>query len=209
MREAPPEPRANPRKTSSIVKLGPVDCAVLSAAVQAIPEAVWQAENAAKPNKFEALDTTSHIVLRFINGPLDWRRSHDRPAWPQWRDLVEPVMAQAVSPYGYARGVFPRVMLARMRPGGVIHPHIDANPAAKWPHKIHVPLSTNPDVACFFGSQEHHFPVGEAVEVNNLGPHWVKNQGSTDRVHLIFEYFDADQPDPDWLAPLLNGGAAR
>ena len=34
-------------------------------------------------------------------------------------------------------------MLARMAPGGVIHPHQDANPAAKWPHKIHVPIVTN------------------------------------------------------------------
>jgi aspartyl/asparaginyl beta-hydroxylase (cupin superfamily) len=105
-------------------------------------------------------------------------------------------------------GVFPRVMLARMPPGGVIHPHIDANPAAKWPHKIHVPLSTNPGVVSFFGGEEHNFPVGEAVEVNNLGPHWVRNDGDTDRVHLIFEYYDADQPEPDWLEPFLRRYAA-
>ncbi len=55
----------------------------------------------------------------------------------------------------------------------------------------------------FFGGAEHHFPPGEAVEVNNLGPHWVRNGGDTDRIHLIFEYYDADQPDPDWLELLL------
>ena len=125
------------------------------------------------------------------------------------RGLVEPVLTQAVREYGYARGVFPRVMLARMPAGGVIHPHIDANPAAKWPHKIHVPITTNPQVTSFFGEQTHHFPAGEAVEVNNLGPHWVRNGGDTDRIHLIFEYYDADQPEPGWLAPLLTAGAAR
>jgi hypothetical protein len=209
MSAIPSGPAANPRKTTTVRKLGPVDIVALRAAVLAIPEAVWDAENAGKPNKFEALDATRHIVFRFIDSPRDWRGSHDRPAWAQWRSLLEPVLAQAVGGYGYARGVFPRVMLARMAPGGVIHPHIDANPAAKWPHKIHVPVTTNAGVTCFFGGEEHHFPPGEAIEVDNLGPHWVRNGGDTDRAHLIFEYYDADQPDPSWLEPFLLAGAAR
>ena len=114
---------ANPRKTTTVRNLGQVDIAELRAAVLAIPEAVWDAENANKPNKFEVLDETRHIVFRFIDSPRDWRRSHDRAAWPQWRGVLEPVLAQAVRGYGYARGVFPRVMFARLPPGGVIHPH--------------------------------------------------------------------------------------
>jgi len=202
-------PAANPRKTTTVRRLGLVDVDALRVAVLAIPEAMWDAENAAKPNKFEALDATRHIVFRFIDSPRDWRGSHDRPAWGPWRALLEPVLAQAVQVYGYAQGVYPRVMLARMAAGGVIHPHIDANPAAKWPHKIHVPLTTNAQVVSCFGGAEHRFPVGEAVEVNNLRPHWVRNGGDGDRIHLIFEYYDADQPDPDWLEPFLMAGAAR
>ncbi len=202
-------PAANPRKTTTIRKLGPVDITALSAAVAMIPESVWQAENAAKPNKFEALDDTRHIVFRFIDGPREWRRSHDRPAWPHWRAMLEPVLAQAVAQYGYARGVFPRVMLAKMPSGGMIYPHIDANPAAKWPHKIHVPIFTSPGVICFFGGAQHHLPVGAAVEVDNLGPHWVRNPGPSDRIHLVFEYYDADQPDPLWLEPFLRGDLVR
>ena len=202
-------PVANPRKTTSIRRLGPVEMTALTTAVMAIPQDVWNVENAAKPNKFDVLDATRHIVFRFIDSPLDWRRSHDRTAWPGWRCVLEPVLAQAVRGFGYARGVFPRVMLARMAPGGIIHPHIDANPAAKWPHKIHVPVVTNPEVVCFFGGSHHHFPIGEAVEVDNLGPHWVRNSGETDRIHLIFEYYDADQPDPLWLERFLRAGAVR
>lgn len=202
-------PAANPRKTTSVRQLGPVDIGALRAAVLAIPDAVWKAENAAKPNPFAALDATQHIVFRFIDSPLDWRGSHDRAAWPQWRAVIEPVLAQATRDYGYARGVFPRVMLARMPAGGVIHPHIDANAAAKWPHKIHVPLLTNDAVTSFFGGKDHCFASGVAVEVDNLGAHWVRNAGGSARVHLIFEYYDADQPDPDWLAPFLLRGMAR
>ena len=202
-------PRANPRKTISVRHLGPVAIDALRDAVADIPEAVWNSENAEKPNKFEALDKTRHIVFRFVDSTRDWRGSHDRPLWPEWRRLLEPVMSAAVADYGYARGVFPRVMLARMGPGGFIQPHIDANPAAKWPHKIHVPFMTNEQVGFLIGNTVHHFPAGHAVEVNNLGPHAVRNEGDSDRIHLIFEYFDADQPDPEWLAQLLEADALR
>lgn len=114
------DPYANPRKTTTIRRLGPVDIGALRAAVLAIPEAVWDAENADKPNRFEALDRTRHIVFRFVDSTRDWRGSHDRPAWAQWRALLEPVLHAAAAPYGYADGRFPRVMLARMAPGGEI-----------------------------------------------------------------------------------------
>jgi len=190
----------NPRKTLSIRRLGDVDITTLRAAVLAIPDAVWDGEDAAKPNRFEALDRTRHIVFRFVSTFQDWRQSYERPLWGPWRELLEPVMAQTVRPYGYARAAFPRVMLARMAPGGVIKPHVDANPAAKWPHKIHVPLVTNPQVTFFVDGVGYHFRQGEAVEVSNMAVHAVENAGASDRIHLIFEYYDLDQPEPDWVS---------
>ena len=190
----------NPRKTTSIRKLGQVDIARLRTAVLAIPEIVWDAENEDKPNRFEALDRTRHIVFRFVSNFRDWRQSYDRPLWAEWKALIEPVLAEATRDYGYQQGVFPRVMLARMAPGGIIKPHRDANPAAKWPHKIHVPLLTNDRVTFFVDGVGYHFPEGEAVEVSNMAVHAVENAGTTDRIHLIFEYYDPDQPEPDWLA---------
>ena len=192
----------NPRKTTSIRKLGQVDIARLRAAVLAIPEDVWDAENEDKPNRFEALDRTRHIVFRFVSNFRDWRQSYDRPLWPEWKALIEPVLVEATRDYGYQRGVFPRVMLARMAPGGIIKPHRDANPAAKWPHKIHVPLLTNDKVTFFVDGIGYRFPEGEAVEVSNMAVHAVENAGATDRIHLIFEYYDPDQPEPEWLAQL-------
>src|SRR5579884_3092867 len=110
--------QANPRKTDSIRRLGTVDVARLRDPVLALPESVWNAENASKPNRFGALDATRHIVFRFVSNFRDWRQSYDRPIWPEWKPLLEPVLAEATAPYGYARGAFPRVMLARMAPGG-------------------------------------------------------------------------------------------
>jgi len=198
---------SNPRKTANIRRLGKVDISALQEAVQRIPEDVWNAENASKPNKFEALASTRHIVFRFVSDFDDWRKSYDREMWAEWRALLEPVMAQATAAYGYARGAYPRVMLARMAPGGVIQPHRDANPSAKWPHKIHIPLQTNDKVTFFVDGVGHFLPEGEAAEVNNMGVHAVANEGATDRTHLIFEYYDLDQPEPEWLRALVGAQA--
>jgi hypothetical protein len=199
----------NPRKTTSVRALGEVDVAALAEAVLALPQSVWDAENASKPNRFEALDRTQHVVFRFVSKFVDWREAYDRPLMAQWRPLLEPVLDHVVKSYGYTRGSFPRIMLARMAPGGVIHPHVDANPAAKWPHKIHVPLTTNEKTTFFVGDAGHHFPVGQAFEVNNMGPHAVKNEGDSDRIHLIFEYYDLDQPAPDWVDEVVAQAVAR
>jgi hypothetical protein len=190
---------ANPRKTTSVRALGNLDVDALADAVHAIPEALWDYEDSLKPNRFETLDRTRHIVFRFVQDLKDWRTDYSRPLWEEWRPLLEPVLAQASAAYGYARGVFPRVMLARMAPGGIIQPHRDNRPAALCPHKIHVPLMTNDKVGFYIEPNTYHFPVGEAVEVNNLDVHAVRNDGDTDRIHLIFEYYDADQPS--WLDP--------
>jgi len=204
--------QANPRKTTSLRHLGKVDIAQLREAVLAIPEAIWDAENHNKPNqRYESAgavgapvtgrvwNKTRHIIFRFITNQRDWRESADWPLWQEWRERLRPVMEQATRPYGYVRAVYPRVMLARLAAGGEILPHMDNNPAAQWPHKIHVPLLTNPQVGFRIGDTIHHLPEGEAIEVNNLGTHAVRNGGTTDRIHLIFEYYDLDQPDPDWI----------
>jgi hypothetical protein len=192
----------NPRKTASIRRLGTVDISHLREAVLAIPDALWDEANANKPNRFDALDATQHIVFRFVSSFNDWRRSDDKPLWAEWWPILEPVLTAATADYGYARGAFPRVMLAKMAPGGVIHPHRDANPAAKWPHKIHVPIQTNADVIFYVDGVGYHLAAGEAVEVNNMGLHAVENRGTTHRIHLIFEYYDLEQSEPGWIAGL-------
>lgn len=186
----------NPRKTKTIRRLGEVDISELKAAILAVPEDIWNAENESKPNRFDALDSTRHIVFRFVSDFSDWQCSYDRPVWEVWRPLIAPLLLKATAGYGYARGEYPRVMLARMSPGGEIQPHRDANRAAKWPHKIHIPLQTNPNVTFFVEGLGYHFTEGEAVEVNNMAVHSVRNDGDTDRIHLIFEYYDLDQLDP-------------
>ena len=68
-----------------------------------------------------------------------------------------------------------------------------------------MPLVTNPGVKFYIKPETYHFPVGEAVEVNNLTDHAVENTGDGERIHLIFEYYDADQPSFLDGVPLFQG----
>jgi hypothetical protein len=184
---------ANPLKTTSVRFLGPVDLGCVGEDILAIPQSVWDSENATKPNRYGVLDQTQHIVFRFISSVDDWRQHYDRPLWAQWRDRLEPLMRQATRPYGYRNGAFSRVLLAKMPPGGRILPHVDANAAARWPHKIHIPILTNEQVAFYIEQTPYHFEVGQAYEVNNLVTHAVANLGPTPRIHLIFEYYAEEE----------------
>jgi hypothetical protein len=69
--------------------------------------------------------------------------------------------------------------------------HIDKSPSAEVPHKIHIPVVTNPDVRFLIDQGEYVLERGRAYEVNNRRPHEVRNNSGEDRLHLIFDYFDA------------------
>ena len=71
---------------------------------------------------------------------------------------------------------------------------------------LRVPLQTNPQVTFEVDGVGYHFAEGDAVEVSNMAVHAVANGGDTDRIHLIFEYYDLDQPEPDWIGALARVG---
>jgi hypothetical protein len=183
----------NPNKTTTVRELGPVDLGTVAADVLATPDEAWDTSDdfEANYNKRGALRQAAHIILRFSDRRQRPAACYDMPAWEQWAPRLLPIMEAAVKPYGYARGFFPRIMLARLPGGAFVAPHVDGEPSGNRPHKIHVPILTNADTYFFVEQQRYHFPVGHAYEVNNAARHAAANNGESDRVHLIFEYLDA------------------
>lgn len=177
-------------KPRSVRDLGAVDVSRLAAAVDAIPEGFWEVADAAKDNDFPCFHQTRHIVLRFVTDFDDPRAHFDKPLWPLWRKLLLPVMEQAIAPYGFAAPEFPKVMFARLAAGGRINRHVDARGTNLRTHKIHVPLITNPGARIEAGGELVHLECGFAYEINNINPHAASNDGTEDRIHLIFEVFE-------------------
>lgn len=189
------ETRIDPRgylhldKTTTIRDLESIDITALKAKVGDLDDAYWEAENARKPNKFEAFGSTRHIVMKFVKELTSAIYYRDLPAWGEWQELVEPILLKVQEAYGYEKAEFPRAMLAKVPPEGEIGIHADGGKFPPFCHKVHVPLFTNPDVGFFVEPSWHHLPEGRATEVNNAARHMVRNGGGADRIHLIFELF--------------------
>ncbi len=191
------------RKPKAYRDLGPVAIDELKRLVSRISERTWDEEDRRKENDFSVFHHTRHLVFRFTPNnrtPLDF---YSTPAWEVWSPLLLPVMTKVIRPYGFALPEFPKVMLARLAAGHRIDTHRDGAGSNLLTHKIHVPLQTNPDALFESGGIVRHLPLGEAIEVNNIGRHGAINNGSEDRIHLIFEVFDAQDaqsgqpPRPD------------
>ncbi len=104
--EADPRPiRARP---TSIRRLGTVDCRAASRRRPAIPEALWNAEDA-KQAESASPRSTRRGTSSFASSRTSATggNSYDRPLWVQWKSLLEPVLAEAAKPYGYCPSRLP------------------------------------------------------------------------------------------------------
>jgi hypothetical protein len=171
--------------------LGPCDIAELLGVVRQLGEDLWRAEDERKENKFDVLRDTQHVIFRFTPGNADPRESYSNPAWDLFKPLLLPIMDTVTEPYGYKEVEYSKVMLARLRAGSTIDPHVDGRGSNLVSHKIHVPLVTNPDALFYVNGKVRHLEAGRAYEVNNIVRHGADNRGSEDRIHLIFEHYDA------------------
>jgi hypothetical protein len=178
-------------KPEFLRELGRVDVEPLKQLVARVSESVWDVEDAQKENRFAVFHHTRHIVFRFIAGMRDHRQFYSTPIWSAWQSRLQPVMDDAIVEYGFRQPVFPKVMLARLAAGAVIDRHVDGAGSNLFTHKIHVPLQTSAEARMFIRDRSFHLEEGCVYEVNNIVPHAVENRGSMDRIHLIFEVFDA------------------
>lgn len=177
-------------KTKTVRELVAVDISSLQQDILNLSQETWKAQDEAKPNKFEKLGRTEHIVFQFVRDYDNHLDVVDYPIWQEWKDKIKPILETVVEPYGYKQGGFSRIMLAKLPPGGKINLHIDPYQSSNFTHKIHIPIQTNPDVEFWVGRKRYYFLEGHGYEVNNKALHGGINRGSTDRINLIFEYYE-------------------
>jgi hypothetical protein len=92
--------------------------------------------------------------------------------------------------------------LLRLGPGAAIREHSDYKLGYEDGEvRIHVPLSTNPNVAFMHDGTRVDMQAGEAWYMDLNLPHAVHNAGGDPRVHLV-----VDCVINDWLRDLLEAG---
>lgn len=95
------------------------------------------------------------------------------------------------------------VRLMRLGPGSEILEHFDHDLSANFGMaRLHVPLTTTPEVEFLLNRQPVVMKPGECWYLRLADPHAVTNRGDTDRIHLVI-----DAEVNDWLAALLLDAA--
>jgi hypothetical protein len=80
------------------------------------------------------------------------------------------------------------VRLLRLGTGSVIHEHSDPGAAyADGFFRVHIPITSNDDTRFLVGGHELTMQPGECWYANFSLPHSVRNDGVTDRVHLVID----------------------
>ncbi|MBL8267666.1 aspartyl/asparaginyl beta-hydroxylase domain-containing protein [Steroidobacter sp.] len=166
--------------------LGDVDCQALKAQVLALEESAWY-QDTRRQDDYDVHGETQSVVLIFCSG---WPEVEVSKAagWPRFADVAVPMMQSIIAAHYPPGGTILRAMFARLLPGCRIPKHRDTHPSFSVAHRIHVPLQTNAEVEFIVGAQQ--VPPREAVafELNNSMPHQVTNNGTTERIHFIFDY---------------------
>ncbi|WP_419895951.1 aspartyl/asparaginyl beta-hydroxylase domain-containing protein [Roseomonas sp. USHLN139] len=114
------------------------------------------------------------------------------PDWLEFRDVLQPVIDQAIAPLYRPGGVVTRLALVRLKGGGSIAPHVDGQPMAARAHRIHISLSSTPSVEYKIDGRKFTMLKGHAYDFNNRVRHSVKNKGRANRINLFVDYY----PDP-------------
>lgn len=176
-----------------VIDLGKVDEQALAVLTDKVLSNghLWDVENEKKRNKLECLTETRHIIFQFPASLQNHAVSKYTPLWDEWKSVLEPVIDGITKLYPFEDGKTARIMLANIIPGGQIGKHVDEYPAADVPHKIHVPLKTDESVYFIEEDSAYYLQRGNAYEVNNKVMHGVMNKSENERIHLIFDYYDA------------------
>ena len=130
------------------------------------------------------------------------RMIYSDPAATAWVDTPwldrSPGLRQAIAMFRCPVTV---VRLMRLAPGSRIHEHHDHDLMAEsGVARIHVPITTNPGVTFALNGTPVAMVPGEAWYLRLAYPHAVRNDGSSDRVHLVLDVIvDA------WLERMLEG----
>jgi hypothetical protein len=80
------------------------------------------------------------------------------------------------------------VRLMKLAPGSAIKEHVDPDLAAeRGMARIHVPVTTNPDVDFRLNGVPVVMAPGETWYLRLSDPHAVANRGTSDRIHLVLD----------------------
>ena len=145
----------------------------LRAEMAALPASAW----ARHPNDIEGNDSVRLISVEGgENDAVDGRMAMT----PHLRQ--SPYIRQILASFGVVWG---RSRLMRLAPGASVPQHADINHHWFTRARLHIPVSTQPDVRFYCDNESVHMAAGEAWIFDNWRQHRVENPTAFERIHLV------------------------
>lgn len=80
-------------------------------------------------------------------------------------------------------------LLCNLRPGGQLAMHCDGGVGLEDIHRVHIPITTNPEAWYFVEDTQLNMLKGRIYEIDNQRFHGIHNVGQTDRIHLLVNIY--------------------
>jgi hypothetical protein len=120
--------------------------------------------------------------FRHFNGTK--HELHDQIDFPK---LIDPIVKKLEQEYNW--GYVVRAVFVRLPAGKSIKSHIDVGGSYNLSHRVHIPLICEWDkVEYIVEDESRYFEIGQMFELNNMRQHAVHNNGSIDRINLLFDF---------------------
>lgn len=111
------------------------------------------------------------------------------PIYYEWQHIIDPIVDKISADYLTPGGFVNKLMISNIIPGGGMPTHWDEEPTQLLSKRIHVVITSNDQSEFVVNDTVYHFSPGTVFELNNMMTHSVSNRGTTDRVHLIIDYY--------------------
>lgn len=149
---------------------------------------IWSL-NEIRQQTFSVHKDTQSIVLKWSKNSDTTSPVETSPLYSEFEPLILPILNIIQDHFKYEKPIIRKMMLAKLKKGGVISEHIDAAIALRMVHRIHIAITSNDDVHFYIDEEDFHFDVGSIIEFDNTRYHAVYNKGNEDRIHLIIDYY--------------------
>lgn len=169
----------------------PVDARRIAAEVLAIPQPLWGDRGGGRIGVHRPAEAIFLRGFAPADGELPVEDRDALQSVPAIRELIEQVIP--ASPL--------RCLIAKLRAGSVIAPHVDLPDYFAKTIRLHFPIVTHPSVRMFARGLWYHMQPGEAWALNNSNLHAVVNGWDQPRVHVICDFL----PSPELLRLLSEG----
>lgn len=166
-------------------------------------QTVRSEDNEANPQR----DTSSVIGLYDMFDDID---GIYEPSVMDKYDKFIPIISKLLEEhYSYEFIQLKSFMFTLLKSGTEIYPHTDdeagtINTSISYTHRVHIPLQTNDKAIFTVGGEDRQMGYGEVIEIDNLKEHSVVNNGDTDRIHLVIDFYGLENYYDKTLSPTPN-----